>query len=68
MPNLIATCAPENIDTATLTCSHLEWVNYAGGLPPLSAADGAVISGAIAAVWAVGYLVRISRKTAEENA
>lgn len=67
MPNLIATCAPENIDASTSICSHVEWVNYAGGLPPLSAAEGSAISGIIIGVWAIGFLVRRARKQMEST-
>lgn len=64
MQNLVATCAPENVDATTGTCSHVEWVNYAGGLPPLSIADGFAISAAIAGCWAVGFVVRLAKKAA----
>jgi len=67
MPNLVATCAPENVDATTGTCSHVEWVNYVGGLPPLSAAEGTAISGVIIGVWGIGFLVRRMRKTVEET-
>lgn len=64
MPNLVATCAPADIDV-TGTCTHVQWVNYAGGLPPLSAAEGTVISGIIIGVWAIGFLVRRAKKEME---
>jgi hypothetical protein len=64
-PSLVATCAPADVD-ASGQCTHVVWVQppMVLGMPPLSAAEGLQISGAIAACWAIGFLVRLIRKTA----
>ena len=62
-PLMVATCAPADLD-ATGQCAHVVWVQQQAVslLPPLTAAEGLQISGAIAACWAVGFLVRVLRK------
>lgn len=54
-------CPSEAIDQSTGQCSDPHWVESAGGLPPLSAQQGAAIAGAIATVWALGYVGRLIR-------
>jgi hypothetical protein len=62
---LVASCAEADVD-ASGQCTHVVWVQQQTvlGLPPLSAAEGLQISGAIAACWAIGFLVRLVRQTA----
>lgn len=63
--DLVATCAPADLDGVTGQCVNVVWVQQqAGSFPPLTAAEGLAISGAIGACWAIGFLVRILRKTA----
>lgn len=61
---LVAACAPADVDAVTGQCSHIVWVQQtAGGVfPPLSATQGVEISGAVVACWAVGFIVRVIRK------
>jgi len=58
---LVQVCPPEAFDVATQICAGPVWVEYAGGLPPLSAADGIEISGAILGTWALGFVIRSLR-------
>ena len=55
---LVQVCPPDQFDAATQTCAGPVWVEYAGGLPPLSATDGTEIAGAIVGVWALAWVVR----------
>jgi hypothetical protein len=55
---LVSTCPADNFDASTQTCSEVQWVEYDGGLPPLSLTDGVEISGAILGCWAIGYTIR----------
>lgn len=55
---LVQVCPPEAFDVGAQTCAGPVWVEFAGGLPPLSAADGFEISAAILGVWVLGYVVR----------
>lgn len=55
---LVQVCPPEAFDVATQACASPVWAEYAGGLPPLSAADGLEISGAILGTWALGFVIR----------
>jgi hypothetical protein len=60
---LVATCASTDVDATTGQCTNIVWVQQqVVGLPPLTAAQGAEISGAIAVLWSMGFLVRIIRK------
>lgn len=60
---LYQACALDDFDTQTGVCSHPVWVDAAPGLlPPLSVADGLLISSAIVGVWAVGFGFKIVRK------
>jgi hypothetical protein len=61
----VAQCAPADVD-ASGNCTHVVWVQQPDSLsvPPLSASQGFQISGAIAACWAVGFLVRQFRNQA----
>lgn len=62
---MVATCAPADIDATTGQCTNLQWVQQtAFGFPPLTAAQGFEICGAIAVWWGVGFYVRMCRKTA----
>lgn len=62
--DLVAMCAPADID-ASGVCTSLHWVQQnVFGFPPLTAAEGTLISGSIGAVWAIGFLVRTLRSTA----
>lgn len=62
--DLVASCAPADLDAATGQCAHVVWVQQSVSLfPPLTAAEGLAISGAIGALWGLGLLVRIIRKT-----
>jgi hypothetical protein len=59
---LYASCAPSDVDVNG-QCAHVVWVQPpVVGFPPLTAAQGVQISGAVAACWAVGFLVRVIRK------
>jgi hypothetical protein len=55
---LVQVCPPDQFDASTQACAGPVWVEYAGGLPPLSATDGAQISAAIVGVWAIGWAIR----------
>ncbi len=60
--SLYASCASSDVDSNG-QCTHVVWVEQpVVGLPPLTAAQGFQISGAVAACWAVGFLVRVIRK------
>ena len=61
---MYATCAPENVDEATGTCSQVVWVEDSSGwLPELSHEDGALIGAALFGLMAVAYLLRRARKS-----
>lgn len=52
-------CAAENMQQDGV-CTVPVWVPYHQPiLPPLSLADGALISGAICALWAIGLKARL---------
>jgi hypothetical protein len=60
-----AVCSSVDLDLTTGHCSVIQWVpNTVGGFPVLSAAEGLAISGAIGAVWAIGFVIRTLRHTA----
>lgn len=65
MPDeLVATCASADIDPSGV-CTAIHWVHQnVMGFPPLTAAEGTMLSGSIGACWAIGYLVRTLRSTA----
>ena len=42
---LVQSCAIENFDTTTQTCSAPVWSDYPAFLPPLPVSDGLVVSG-----------------------
>jgi hypothetical protein len=48
--------------TCTISCSAMEWGQAPGLLPPLSVADGTVISLAIGGVWAIAFGARMLRR------
>lgn len=53
-------CPPGALDAASGHCSDPHWVDQMpGGMPPLSAAEGAQIAWAIVGVWALGYIGRL---------
>jgi len=54
-------CPDEAIDQSTGQCTDPHWVQVPGGLPPLSATQGAAIAAAIATAWALGYCGRLIR-------
>jgi len=63
--NLVAQCAPSDFDGVTGQCTQVQWVpqQSVSFFPPLTAAEGLAVSGAIGACWAIGFLVRILRRT-----
>lgn len=62
--DLVATCAEADVDAVSGQCAHVVWVaQQAFGFPPLTAAEGTVISAAIGSCWAIGFMVRVIRKT-----
>ena len=58
---LMQVCQDADFDATSATCSAPQWVEYAGGLPPLSAVDGMQISMAIVGCWAIGFIVKAIR-------
>lgn len=60
---LTLTCSLEDFDTSTQTCSDPVWVSAAGSIPPLSAADGALLATAVITLWCVGAAFRWARKS-----
>lgn len=62
---VVAYCATTDIDATSGQCANIQWLQppAASFVPPLTAAQGALISGAIASVWVLGFLVREIRKT-----
>ena len=63
---LKAVCSSVDMDAVTHQCTAVQWVpnGVDSFFPPLSAGEGAALSGAIGACWAVGFLVRLLRQTA----
>lgn len=59
---LVRACAESDFDAATATCTHEVWLSQPAFLPPLPAAEGLQVSGAIitvvAGAWALKYVRR----------
>jgi hypothetical protein len=60
MTTLVWACT--DFDTATNTCVAEEWIQQTGLLPPLPAAEGLIIAGAMmtacSGAWALKYVRR----------
>lgn len=56
-------CLVEDFDAVTQVCSAPFYGPVQAGLPPLSVEDGLLISAAIGGAWAIGFMIRQSRKT-----
>ena len=57
-------CPPAEWDAVNGTCSSPEWIVLPSPfIPSLAASDGLVISGAIIGLWAIGFTIRMVRRT-----
>ena len=57
-------CKASDFDASTGVCAHPFYGPAPVLLPPMSAADGALLASAIAGMWGVGYMIRQARRVA----
>lgn len=61
---LVLHCKASDFDAATGTCVAPFFGPASSFPPPMDVAEGLLISAAIASAWAVGHLIRQSRRAA----
>jgi len=59
---LVAHCLPQDFDAATQTCTAVFWGPTSHLLPPMSVGDALQVTVVIAGAWAIGYMIRQSRR------
>jgi len=59
---LVQSCAIENFDAATQTCSAPVWSDYPAFLPPLPVSDGLVVASAMLTPMALAWAYKAIRR------
>lgn len=60
-------CKTADFDAVTGTCAAPFWGPYSTVIPPLPIEDAWPIAACIAAIWAVGFVIKRARKTGLEE-
>lgn len=64
-PTLFIACDAADYDVQTGQCANPYYTLPPSFVPYMSAADGALIAGAIGGVWALGVVARVFIRTAD---
>lgn len=67
MAVLVPACLEADLDTATGTCTAVQWIPQPTVLPELSIEDAQAIGAKIALLWAVAYVFRLIRKKLQQS-
>ncbi|PPT93279.1 hypothetical protein XaraCFBP7407_18755 [Xanthomonas arboricola pv. arracaciae] len=59
---LVAHCKASDFDASAQTCAAVFWGPSSSFPPPMDVGEGISVSAVIAGAWAIGYMIRQSRR------